>query len=76
MEAHLIGTSHPIKVFTDHKNLEYLKTKRMLNQRQTRWSGFMVESPWYAEYRPGKLGGNPDALTLIQEISLGRKMKD
>jgi hypothetical protein len=60
---HLIGTPHPIKVLTDHKNLEYFKTKRMLNQRQTRWSAFMSEFPWYAEYRPGKLGGKPDALT-------------
>ena len=23
----------------------------------------MAEFPWYAEYRPGKLGGKPDALT-------------
>src|SRR5436853_6910743 len=23
----------------------------------------MAQFPWYAEYRPGKLGGKPDALT-------------
>src|SRR5436853_46895 len=60
---HLIGAAHPIKVLTDHKNLEYFATKRQLNQRQVRWSGFMAQFPWYAEYRPGKLGVKPDALT-------------
>ena len=58
---HLIATHHPIKVLTDHK--EYFKSKRMQNQRQTRWSAFMAEFPWHAEYRPGKLGGKPDSLT-------------
>ena len=60
---HLIGAAQPIRVLTDHKNLEYFATKRQLNQRQVRWSGFMAQFPWYAEYRPGKLGGKPDALT-------------
>jgi len=60
---HLVGSPHPIQVLTDHKNLEFFKTKRTLNQRQIRWSEFMSEFPWYAEYRPGKLGGKPDSLT-------------
>ena len=60
---HLIGSPHPIQVLTDHKNLEFFKTKRTLNQWQIRWSEFMSEFPWYAEYRPGKLGGKPDSLT-------------
>lgn len=59
----LIGAAQPIKVLTDHRNLEYFATKRKLNQRQVRWSGFMAEFPWYAEYRPEKLGRKPDALT-------------
>src|SRR6266705_123515 len=60
---HLIGAVQPIRVLTDHKNLEYFATKRQLNQRQVRWSGFMAQFPWYAEYQPGRLGGKPDALT-------------
>ncbi len=60
---HLIGAAEPIRVLTDHKNLEYFATKWQLNQRQVRWSGFMAQFPWYAEYRPGRLGGKPDALT-------------
>ena len=47
----------------DHNNPEYFATKWQLNQWQVRWSGFMAQFPWYAEYRPGQLGGKPDALT-------------
>ena len=60
---HLIGAAMPIRVLMDQKNLEYFTTKRQLNQQQVRWSGFMVQFPWYAEYCPGRLGGKPDALT-------------
>ena len=31
-QPHLIGTAQPIRVLTDHKNLEYFATKRQLNQ--------------------------------------------
>ena len=58
-----IGAADLIHVLTDHKNLEYFATKRQLNQRQVHWSRFMAWILWYAVYRPGKLGGKPDALT-------------
>jgi hypothetical protein len=35
------GSVHPIKILTDHKNLEYFMTSKLLNQRQTRWSEFL-----------------------------------
>ena len=60
---HLIGATQLIRVLMDHKNLEYFATKRQFNQRQVRWSGFIAQFQWYAEYRPGRLGGKPDALT-------------
>ena len=60
---HLIGSAQPIWVLIDHKNMKYFATKRLLNQRQVRWSGFMAQFPWHAEYRPGKLRGKSDALT-------------
>ena len=34
---YLEGSMHPIKVYTDHKNLEYFETKQLiLNRRQAR----------------------------------------
>jgi len=38
---HLEGSSHPIRVLTDHKNLEYFMSTKLLNRRQARWSEFL-----------------------------------
>jgi len=32
------GAEHPIQVFTDHHNLEYFTTTKVLNRRQARWA--------------------------------------
>ena len=42
---HLIGAAQPVRVLTNHKNLEYFATKRQLNHWQVRWSGFMAQFP-------------------------------
>jgi hypothetical protein len=35
------GSALPIEIHTDHKNLEYILTSKMLNRRQTRWFEFL-----------------------------------
>ena len=41
---HLLeGSEIPVKVLTDHKNLEYFQTKRELNHRQARWMGLLAD---------------------------------
>ena len=47
---HLIGAVQLIRVLTHHENLQYFATKQQLNQRQVRWSGFIAQFTWYAEY--------------------------
>ena len=37
------GTSHPVTITTDHKNLSYIKDPRKLSQRQARWSLFLQD---------------------------------
>ncbi|EEA22361.1 retrovirus polyprotein, putative [Talaromyces marneffei ATCC 18224] len=59
----LQGNPHPIEVITDHKNLEYFTQKKLLNRRQARWAEFLSQFNYKLIYRPGKLGGKPDALT-------------
>lgn len=59
----LEGAAHPIKVITDHKNLEYFTTTKQLSRRQARWSEFLSRFQFQISYRPGKQGGKPDALT-------------
>ncbi|GBE80968.1 Transposon Tf2-12 polyprotein [Sparassis crispa] len=53
MQAWLIGTPVPIAVVSDHKNLEYFMTSRILNQHQARWSMFLSEFNFRLDYAPG-----------------------
>jgi hypothetical protein len=50
-------------VLTDHKNLEYFTTVRKLSERQMRWQLILSKFNPVIQYRPGKEGGLPDALT-------------
>jgi RNase H-like domain found in reverse transcriptase/Reverse transcriptase (RNA-dependent DNA polymerase)/Integrase zinc binding domain len=61
--SELEGAAFPIKVLTDHKNLEYFMSTKTLNRRQVRWSQYLSRFNFVIQYRPGKLGGKPDALT-------------
>lgn len=63
----LQGTLEPISVISDHKNLEYFMSTKTLNRRQARWSEFLSRFNFVITYRPGKLGGKPDALTRRSE---------
>ena len=57
------GAAYPIKLITDHKNLKYFLTKKLLNRRQARWSEFLTRLDYEIVYRPGKPNGKADALT-------------
>jgi hypothetical protein len=54
---------NPICVLSDHKNLEYFTTTKLLNWCQARWSQFLSQFNFKIVYRPGTTGGKPDALT-------------
>jgi hypothetical protein len=54
---------NPIRVLSDHKNLEYFTTIKLLNRRQARWSQFLSQFNFKIVYRPGTAGGKPDTLT-------------
>jgi hypothetical protein len=57
------GTAYPLQLITDHKNLEYFMTKKLLNRRQARWSEFLTRFDYKIVYQPGKSNGTADALT-------------
>ena len=59
----LQGAAYPVKVITDHKNLDYFTTTKQLSRRQARWAEYLSRFDFKITYRPGKLGGKPDALT-------------
>ena len=80
---HLLqGARFKIKVLTDHKNLLFFKAKRKLSDRHVRWSLFFGQFDFEIEYRPGKLGIAPDAMSRMysdddreQERELGRVLQ-
>ena len=40
---YLQGTTHPVTIITDHKNLSYVKDSRKLSRCQARWSLFLQD---------------------------------
>src|SRR6266436_6237088 len=67
---YLEGTPTPIDVVTDHKNLEYFSTTKLLTCRQARWSEYLSRFNLVIRFRPGKLGAKPDALTRRWDVYL------
>jgi hypothetical protein len=65
---YLEGSQHRINVVTDHKNLEYFSTTKMLMRRQARWSEYLSAFNLTIRFRPGKLGAKPDALTCHPNV--------
>uniref|UniRef100_A0A8C1MA50 Gypsy retrotransposon integrase-like protein 1 n=2 Tax=Cyprinus carpio TaxID=7962 RepID=A0A8C1MA50_CYPCA len=63
----LEGAIHPFTVFTDHKNLEYLRSAKRLNPRQARWSLFFSRFQFNVTYRPGSKNTKADALSRIHD---------
>ena len=59
----LEGTKQPFLVWTDHKNLEYIRTAKRLNSRQARWALFFTRFNFSLSYRPGSRNVKPDALS-------------
>ena len=61
------GAEHLIQVFTDHHNLEYFTTTKVLNRRQARWAEKLASIDFRIHYRPGTQNGKPDALSRRTE---------
>lgn len=59
----LEGAVHPFQVITDHKNLEYIKSAKRLNQRQAHWSLFFTCFQFTVTYIPGSKNCKADALS-------------
>ena len=65
---YLEGSALPVDIVTDHKNLVYFSTSKVLTQRQARWSEYLSQFNLVIRFRPGKLGAKPDALTRCWDV--------
>ena len=59
----LKGIEEPVQVVTDHKNLEYFMSSKLLNRRQARWSEFLSRFNFEITYRPGSMNNRAAAFT-------------
>jgi len=59
----LEGVTHPVEIWTNHKNLEYFMMAKKLNRRQARWSLHLARFDFLLHHRPGHIMGKPDALS-------------
>jgi RNase H-like domain found in reverse transcriptase len=67
---YLEGLADPIDVVTDHKDLEYFSTTKLLTRRQARWSDYLSQFNLVICFRPGRLSMKPDLLTRQWDVYL------
>jgi hypothetical protein len=74
--AYCEGSRHKVTIYSDHKNLEYFNTSKVLTRRQARWMEFLSHIDFEIIYRKGSLMAKPDALTRRSELQGGSKASE
>jgi hypothetical protein len=70
---YLEGLRQPFEIYSDHKNLEYFRTARVLTRRQARWSEHLNSHKYILIHRPGEENGKADALSRRPDLIEGGK---
>ena len=65
--ADLARTNTVVRVWTDHKALEYFMSTKQLNQRQARWAEVLAEFYFSIAYRPGTKNILADTLSRREQ---------
>ncbi len=64
---YLEGAKHKVEVFTDHQNLAYFTTAKILNRRQARWAQQLAGFWFIINYRPGAQNEKADVLSRLPQ---------
>ena len=64
---YLQGTTHPVTLLTDHKNLTYFCQPQKLSRRQARWMMFLQDFDLHFVHLPGSTMGPADALSHLPD---------
>ncbi len=62
----LKGWGAPFIFWTDHKNLEYIKSAKRLNSRQALWALFFGRFDFSISYLPGSKNIKPDVISYFR----------
>ncbi|KAJ1208721.1 hypothetical protein NDU88_004104 [Pleurodeles waltl] len=60
---HLLGAKYTVTVYTDHRNLQFMSSTRLLTPRQLRWMLFFAKFDFVVTFRPGKDNRKADDLS-------------
>lgn len=60
---YLQGAHQPTQVLTDHRNLEYFTSTKILTRRLARWADFLIDFDFNLCYRPGTANTQADTLS-------------
>jgi hypothetical protein len=60
---YFLGAQHPIRVRTDHKNLQYFREPHKVTGRQARWLEFLQDFDYTLEHIPGNTNTVADLLS-------------
>ena len=63
----LYGAIYPIKVLTDHSNLQYFRQRHLLSNRHVNWKLFLQNYEFKLSYRPGSGNVVADDIQIIQK---------
>ncbi|KAJ1207835.1 hypothetical protein NDU88_003225 [Pleurodeles waltl] len=66
----LLGAKYTVTVYTDHRNLQFMSSARLLTPRQLRQMLFFAEFDFVVTFHPGKDNRKADALTHKQSTTL------
>ncbi|KAJ1137499.1 hypothetical protein NDU88_003897 [Pleurodeles waltl] len=67
---HLLGAKYTVTVYTDHRNLQFMSSARLLTPRQLRWMLFFAKFDFVVNFRPGKDNSKADALSRQESTIL------
>ena len=66
-----LGTSHPVHVRTDHKNLQYFRDLRKITGCQARWIEYLQDFDYTLEHIPGSTNTMADLLSRRKDLNKG-----
>ena len=62
------GSLYPVKVITDHANLQHFRNRNLLNNRHLSWKLFLQNYDFKLTYRPGSSNVIADALSRRKDL--------
>jgi len=66
-----LGAQHPVRVLTDHKNLQYFWEPQKVTGRQARWIEFLQDFDYTLEHIAGTTNTVADLLSWRKDLNKG-----